>query len=72
MRRHCRHSRGDDGGDEQGDRLCALFVGAVVVQHVALLLRDMADADAVPTAVERAERGEAVVAAIVVGAAATL
>jgi len=72
VRRHCRNSRGDDGGDEQGDRLFALFVGAVVVQHVALLLRDVADADAVPPAVERTEGGEAVVAAIVKGAAATL
>ena len=72
MRRHCRHIRGDHGGDEQGDRPCALFVGAVVVQHVALVLRDVADADAVPTAVVRAEGGEAVVAAIVEGAAATL
>jgi len=52
--------------------LCALFVGAVGVQHVALLLRDVADADAVPPAVERAEKGEAVVAAIVEGAAAKL
>jgi len=72
VRRHCRHIRGDHGGDEQGDRPCALFVGAVVVQHVALVLRDVSDADAVPTAVVRAEGGEAVVAAIVEGAAATL
>ena len=72
MRRHCSHSRGDHGGDKQGDRPCALFVGAVVVQHVALKLRDVADSDAVATVVVRGEGGEAVVAAIVEGAAATL